>query len=88
LYGQENFFLKNPRKLKKNSQRGGGVFNPQNPTEYAPAQVSLSLDPLQKILSRALAPVQIFLEGVQTLLGTPLLVRNGTSANGKSQKLT
>jgi len=31
------------------------------------------LDPLQKILSRALAAVQIFSEGVQTLLGTPLL---------------
>jgi len=31
------------------------------------------LDPLQKNLSRALAAVQFFSEGVQTLLATPLL---------------
>jgi len=30
------------------------------------------LNPFQKILSRALAEVQIFSEGVQTLLGAPL----------------
>ena len=30
------------------------------------------LDPLQKNLSHALAAIQIFLEGVQTLLATPL----------------
>ena len=36
-------------------------------------EILLSLDSLRKILSSAFASVKIFWEGVQTLLGTPLL---------------